>query len=186
MNIYQPTISGSLLITGSIVLTGNMSASLGYTGSLLGSSSYATTSSYVSSNVGEWVQLGGTTFSPADATTYYFGLFPSLAPATSTAGREFMFISAGTVTNIIFTYENTATGTNENVTLYLRNNTTATDNLIGTITMDAGVNATAAFIFSTSISIANTTDKYSFKIVTPTWVTNPTGVYTNARIFNRF
>lgn len=137
-------------------------------------------------NVGEWLQLGATTFNPADSTTYYVGLFPSLAPGTSTAGREFTFINTGTVTRFIITYENSATGTSENVAVYLRNNTTATDNFIGNITMDAGANQTGAFIFTPSVTISNTTDKYSIKIVTPAWVTNPTTVYTSVRLLNKF
>lgn len=136
--------------------------------------------------LGEWLQLGATTYNPADSTTYYIGLFPSLAPGTSTAGREFTFISTGTITRMILTYENSATGTSESVSLYLRNNTTATDYLIGTFTMDAGANATGSFIFSPSITISNTTDKYSIKIVTPAWVTNPTTVYTSVRLLNKF
>lgn len=158
------------------------------------SSNKVTTTSFSSGDIvlnndnrlGEWLQLGATTYNPADATTYYIGLFPSLAPGTSVSGREFTFINTGTVTRFIITYENSATGTSENVAVYLRNNTTSADNFIGNITMDAGANQTGAFIFSPSVSIPNTTDKYSIKIVTPTWVTNPTTVYTSVRLLNKF
>ena len=136
-------------------------------------------------NVGEFIQLGGTTFAPADSTTYFFGLNNQLAPGTSTASREFSFMRTGTVTRFMFTVSMSVAGTSENVAVSLRNITTSTDNSIGNITIDAGTNGTGVFNFTTSISIANTTDRYSIKIVAPAWVTNPTGVYSNVRLFNK-
>jgi len=137
-------------------------------------------------NVGEWIQLGGTTFNPADSTTYNFGLNVQLAPGTSTAGREFTFIRTGTVTRFVFTTFMAGNGTSETIAVSLRNITTATDNSIGNITMDAGSNGTGVFNFTPSITIANTTDRYTIKFVTPAWVTNPTGVYSNVRLFNKY
>jgi hypothetical protein len=137
-------------------------------------------------NVGEFIQLGGTTFAPADSTTYFFALNNQLAPATTTGSREFSFIKTGTVTRFIFTVAMTISGTSENVAVYLRNITTATDNSIGNITMNAGANGTGVFNFTPSIAIANTTDRYTIKFVCPAWVTNPTGVYSNVRLFNKY
>ena len=137
-------------------------------------------------NVGEFIQLGGTTFAPADSTTYFFGLNNQLAPGASTASREFSFIKTGTVTRFMFTVSMSVAGTSENVAVSLRNITTATDNSIGNITMDAGTNGTGVFNFTPSITIANTTDRYTIKFVAPAWVTNPTGVYSNVRIFNKY
>lgn len=137
-------------------------------------------------NVGEWINLGGTTFNPADSTTYNFGLNVQLAPGTSTAGREFTFIRTGTVTRFIFTTFMAGSGTSETIAVSLRNITTATDNSIGNITMDAGANGTGVFNFTPSIAIANTTDRYTIKFVCPAWVTNPTGVYSNVRLFNKY
>ena len=137
-------------------------------------------------NVGEWIQLGGTTFGPVDSTTYFFALNNQLPPATSTGSREFSFIKTGTVTRFIFTVSMTVSGTSENVAVYLRNITTATDNSIGNITMNAGANGTGVFNFTPSIAIANTTDRYTIKFVCPAWVTNPTGVYSNVRLFNKY
>jgi len=115
----------------------------------------------------------------------YF-LFKSPATVDTTAAREFTFIKTGTVTRLIYTVAMTTPGTSEAVAVYLRNITTATDNLIGNITMDAGINSTGAFNFTPSIAIANTTDKYTIKFVCPAWVVNPAGVYTNARLFNKY
>ena len=137
-------------------------------------------------DVGEWINLGGTVLSPADSTTYNFGLNVQLAPATSTAAREFSFMRTGTVTRVAYTVAMAVTGTSENVAVYLRNITTATDNLIGNITMDAGINSTGTFNFTPSIAIANITDKYTIRFVCPAWVINPTAVYTNARLFNKY
>ena len=137
-------------------------------------------------NVGEWIQLGGTSLNPVDSTTYNFGLFNQLPPATSTASREFSFIKIGTVTRFIFTVAMANSGTNENVAVYLRNITTSTDNSIGNITMNAGANGTGVFNFTPSITIANTTDKYCIRFVCPAWVTNPTSVYTSVRLFNKY
>jgi hypothetical protein len=136
--------------------------------------------------VGEWINLGGTVLSPADSTTYNFGLNVQLAPGASTASREFTFIKTGTVTRFIFTVAMAGGGTSETVAVSLRNITTATDNSIGNITMDAGTNGTAVFNFTPSIAIANTTDRYTIKFVCPAWVTNPTGVYSNVRLFNKY
>lgn len=136
-------------------------------------------------NVGEFIQLGGTTFAPADSTTYFFGLNNQLAPGTTTASREFSFSKIGTVTRFMFTVSMGVAGTSETVAVSLRNITTSTDNSIGNITIDAGTNGTGVFNFTPSIAIANITDRYSIKIVAPAWVTNPTGVYSNVRIFNK-
>jgi hypothetical protein len=46
MNIYSPTISGSLTISGSIIMTGSINTAGGYTGSLFGTASQAISSSY--------------------------------------------------------------------------------------------------------------------------------------------
>lgn len=44
MNIFQPTISGSLNMSGSGIISGSLNVTLGITGSLLGT---ATTASYI-------------------------------------------------------------------------------------------------------------------------------------------
>lgn len=61
MNIYQPTVSGSLTVSGSIIITGSIFVSSGFTGSLFGTASWsnnASTASYVSyDNMVDEVQL---------------------------------------------------------------------------------------------------------------------------------
>jgi hypothetical protein len=135
-------------------------------------------------NAGEWIGLAAAVISPADSTAYLMPFVPALAPATSTNGREWKFTKTGTVSNVNLASFQSANGSSENVTVYLRNTTTATDYLCGTFTMDGGVNANTYVNFSTSIAI-NTTDKWSIKILTPAWVTNPTVVYFAVQIFNK-
>ena len=135
-------------------------------------------------NAGEWIGLAAAVLSPADSTAYLMPFVPALAPAVGTAGREWKFTKSGTVSNVNLASFQSANGSSENVTVYLRNTTTATDYLCGTFTMDGGVNANTFANFSTSIAI-NTTDKWAIKILTPAWVTNPTGVYFSVTIFNK-
>lgn len=47
MIIYQPTISGSTILSGSLTITGSLYTLTGITGSLEGTSSFALTSSYI-------------------------------------------------------------------------------------------------------------------------------------------
>ena len=135
-------------------------------------------------NAGEWIGLAAAVISPADSTAYLMPFVPALAPATSANGREWKFTKSGTVSNVNLASFQSANGSSENVTVYLRNTTTATDYLCGTFTMDGGLNANTFANFSTSIAI-NTTDKWSIKILTPAWVTNPTVVYFSVQIFNK-
>jgi hypothetical protein len=135
-------------------------------------------------NAGEWIKLTSAILAPADSTAYLMPNMATLAPATSTGARVWKFNKSGTVLNVSVAAQQSANGTSEAVTVYLRNNTTATDYLCGTFTMDGGVNANTFANYSVSIPI-NTTDLWAIKILTPAWVTNPTGVYFAVQIFNK-
>jgi hypothetical protein len=107
-----------------------------------------------------------------DATNYHIGTIAA-TPAGTDARRAWKFTSAGTVTAASFTLEQTTNGSGETVNIYLRNVTTAIDTSIGTFTSNFGLSTTLKQLFSgLSISV-NTTDDYTIKIATPTWVTNP-------------
>jgi hypothetical protein len=110
--------------------------------------------------------------------------FATLAPAATAGARSWKFTKSGTVLNVNVAVSQSANGTSEPLTVYLRNTTTATDYLCGTFTMDGGVNASTFANYSVSIAI-NTTDLWAIKILTPAWVTNPTGVYFSVTIFNK-
>jgi hypothetical protein len=121
----------------------------------------------------------------AASQTYYFGINPTLTISTSTVGRVFTFGDTGTVNKVIIQITLTGTvGSNHSCDVYLRNITAGTETNLGTMTYDQGSNTTTAFAFTPSISIPNTTDFWSVKIVTGAFTTAPTSIYHNARIFN--
>jgi hypothetical protein len=167
--------------TNVTITSSGTSHTLGWSGTLA-DSRIASASKW--NNAGEWIGLAAAVISPADSTAYLMPFVPALAPATSANGREWKFTKSGTVSNVNLASFQSANGSSENVTVYLRNTTTATDYLCGTFTMDGGLNANTFANFSTSIAI-NTTDKWSIKILTPAWVTNPTVVYFSVQIFNK-
>jgi hypothetical protein len=116
--------------------------------------------------------MGTIITSPLDSTSYHFGIQP-WTPNTTAAFRAFKFTDAGTVEKFSFALSQTLNGSNQTVTIYLRNVTTSTDNLIGTFTSDFGANTTLkTLITALSISV-NTTDDWTLKILTPAWGTNP-------------
>jgi hypothetical protein len=167
--------------TNVTITSSGTSHTLGWSGTLA-DNRIASASTW--NNAGEWIGLAAAVISPADSTIYYMPFVPALAPATNTAARVWKFTKSGTVSNVSLASFQSANGSSENVTVYLRNNTTATDYLCGTFTMDGGVNANTFANFSVSIAI-NTTDLWAIKILTPAWVTNPTNVYFAVRIFNQ-
>jgi hypothetical protein len=167
--------------TNVTITSSGTSHTLGWSGTLA-DSRIASASTW--NNAGEWIGLTAAVISPADSTAYLMPFVPALAPATGTSGREWKFTKSGTVQNVNLASFQSANGSSENVTVYLRNTTTATDYLCGTFTMDGGVNSNTFANFSVSIAI-NTTDKWSIKILTPAWVTNPTVVYFAVNIFNK-
>ena len=128
------------------------------------------------------LHLAGATFNPVDATTYYIGSLPSLAPST-TSGYPRMYIPrSGTIRKIYgHIFIGTTRGTTETSTLYLRYNST-TDTVISSaiITSDASwVNPFS----NTNLSISVTEGSFiELKWVTPTWATNPLAVFCEATI----
>lgn len=124
-----------------------------------------------------------TSYNPADATTYYFNSnIITGSPATANTNRWFKFTRSQTLKelNLITIQGNVASG--ESANLYIYNVTTGADvGLVGPFTNNAGASTIASFNY-TGLSLAvNSTDKYAWKIVTPTYATNPTGVVTEIR-----
>lgn len=113
------------------------------------------------------------TTNPADATIYYLSFnFESLA-VTDTV-RQFSFDRTEILKEISLIVLQANNGSNETVNVYLRNLTTATDYSLGTFISDFGSNQSKTFLFTGLNISVNSTDNWSFKILTPTWVTNPT------------
>jgi hypothetical protein len=117
---------------------------------------------------------------PADATTYYFGAFGGALGTTANINRIF-FLRAGTVVAAAVSMYCT-TGTNEQSTISFRlNNTTDT-----TISTAVDLSTTFAYVQNTALSIAVAVgDYFEIKWLTPTWVTNPTGVTGRVDLFVR-
>ena len=116
--------------------------------------------------------VGGASFSPVDATTYYFSAFPASTPSTTILGHQIAVPQNGIIASAIITiFSGTAAGTNEAWEIYVRVNDT-TDYLI------ASVSAAASNRFwrNNSLSIPITTsDFFCIKMICPTWATNPDG-----------
>jgi hypothetical protein len=107
-----------------------------------------------------------------DATNYHIGTIAA-TPAGTDARRAFKPTANCTVTAASLTLEQVINGSNETVSIYLRNVTDATETLIGTFTSDFGASTTLKTLFSgLSISLVTTKD-YTIRITTPTWGTNP-------------
>jgi len=129
-------------------------------------------------------------FSPADATTYYFGVpggfnsagTAAIADITTGAQAFRMYIpKTGTLTAcVIWTKTYSANSSGENTSFYvLLNNTTA-------VTVTTTFNAWAGFtsVSNTALSQAVTAGDYvEMKVICPTWATNPTQCQVTATIY---
>lgn len=118
-------------------------------------------------------------FSPADATTYFFGTF-NLDTTTLLADASFIVPKNGTLISAYGTAGCAAAVGNENSSFYIRiNNTTDV-----TITTTYKFNATDQDFSNSSLNTSVSAGDYlSFKWVTPTWATNPTSVSISCTIF---
>jgi len=125
--------------------------------------------------------LSSATTNVADAINYVLS-FNFEALAVTETVRQFNFDKSETIKELILTSLHSLAGSSEDVTLYIRNITTATDYLVGTFKENYTSNSAKTFKF-TGLNIAvNDTDFWTVKILTPTWVTNPTAVRYGIRI----
>lgn len=129
---------------------------------------------------GSYIPLGHTTVTWVDSTDYYFGCNIVKAPSTTSGNDPIRFQKAGNIRGAhISTFATTETGTNENISAYVRLNNT-TDTLIQTV---GSATALREFI-SRSLNIPVTTADYvEIKITCPAFATNPTGVRTGGWLF---
>ena len=131
-------------------------------------------------NVGVYVlEANFALTSPTDATTYFFGPFPSATMGVTAANHKVYIPRAGKViaAYLFFTFVN---GSSETSTISFRlNDTTDT-----TISSTLNLSSTPLTVSNTSLSIAVATgDWFTIKWVTPTWVTNPTNCVGNVKFF---
>lgn len=126
------------------------------------------------------LQGGATTFSYADATTYFLGGNTSQAPVALGGFRRLYIPQAGTIVACYINFSNGSLGTAETSTISIRLNNT-TDTAVSSSVVN---NANPTVFNSTSLSIVVTAGDYiELKWVTPTWVTNPTAVFVSFVIF---
>lgn len=113
--------------------------------------------------------------SPADASTYYMGGI-SVAPDSTEASFKMYPPRTCTIKIVSFWVVKTTAASNENVSIYLRLNAT-TDYTLST-TMQWTTANSYDNIIATGLSIPITAgDFVAFKVVTPTWATNPADCY---------
>lgn len=107
------------------------------------------------------------------SSTFYLGTFSKTAGNSGVAALNKLFIQRAGVIRVahVYTYSGTVTGTNENISAYVRLNNT-TDTLIQAVGA-----ATAERVFvNTAINITVAAGDYvEIKLVTPAWATAPTG-----------
>jgi hypothetical protein len=129
------------------------------------------------------VLYGNTLASPADSTSYFFGSQFPLAISTTQNTNKFGVAFDCTLREVeIYVSQGATNGSNEGVTMYIRENNT-TDNLItNTIDHSFGSNSSARFtITGLSISLL-AASYYEIKILTPVWATNPASIRYHVRL----
>jgi len=125
------------------------------------------------------VNAGFSNFSPADATSYYFGPWDSLTPNTTANARRKYFLRSGTISAASIYMTGAAGASSETSTMSFRlNNTTDT-----TLSSAIACNSFPVRYLVTGLSIAVVnTDYFEIKWVTPTWATNPTAIYCDVQL----
>lgn len=168
-NTITPTIPADVSLSGNPTTTTQSQAN---NSTRIATTAYVDTGLATKQNIYP-IMIRFTSTGPADATTYYTSVFESTLNTTATA-RNFRFVNNGTVVGFLFNLNQTINGSNETVTINLRNITDGTSTLITTFTSDFGAAATGVIrVTGLNISVL-TTKNYSIEIVCPTWVTNPT------------
>lgn len=139
-----------------------------------------------------WAEKGyqvlayGNSFSPADATTYYFGAF-IVAPSTTADVKRLYVRRAGTVTaaEVVVLNNGGTQGSNETSTISLRLNNTTDTTLTSSFDVNDASGAVSFFnVTGLSVTVA-AGDYFEIKWVTPTWTTNPTSVVIDVRVYIR-
>lgn len=179
-------VTGTMSVSGTSTLTGaaKQTNTLNYEGNTTWNTNQ--TNTLTTGNTGTVAVLSdavfttkhlGSSYNPADATTYYIGTV-SYPISTNRTGGIYIPYNA-TIVGFTSTHINGVTGSSETFTLQCwQNNTTAT-NLSTALTSSATVNT-----FSNSASISVSAGDYiETRIITPTWVTNPTGQYFEVTLF---
>lgn len=122
----------------------------------------------------EYMSASG--LNPADATTYFFqsGAITFTASVLGQQARN-----AGTIKRVVISYKCGNTPTTEAITASLVGSSFGTVQVTNAWVMSNGANLTVSYSMNQAVNIDEFVD---FKILTPTWTTNPTGVLIRARV----
>lgn len=127
--------------------------------------------------------IGATTFSPADATTYYYGMLTSSTnTATNNQARSVIMPVNTTVTDVsVSCWVNSTIGSNEAIELYLEEITPVgvlvkSTLLTNSFLMSSANRQNNAVINGLNFLISSG-NCLTIKMVCPTWVTNPTNMW---------
>jgi hypothetical protein len=117
------------------------------------------------------LRLHHSSTSPLDSTTYYFGGTNNAWTTTTTRSR--VYIPQSGIIRIINYFFTCTSGTNENLEFYIRINGT-TDYAVDTA-FPISANEVVVSNYNLAIPV-QAGDYLEIKVVTPAWVTNPTGI----------
>lgn len=111
--------------------------------------------------------------SPADATTYYAGVYPPTSLYTTAALQRIRVLTPGIIKRVFLDW-NFTTGSNTASSIWIRKNNT-TDYLLSNA-LKFSASPLSLSITGLSIPLADG-DYFEFKWTTASWVANPTAVY---------
>ncbi len=125
--------------------------------------------------------IGGSSFSPADATTYYAGWPLALAPTTTANIRRVLVPQPGSVRTVCFSFANNSIlGTAETSSVFLRLNN-ATDTTLSTaVTNDVMPTTYCTTGLAVPVVVG---DSLELKWTTPTWATNPSNLHITGVVY---
>lgn len=119
---------------------------------------------------------GHSTLSPADATTYFFGVNLSSPPQTIALVNKFSFPVDCTIKIATLEVRQAVCATTETSSIVLRENNTTDYTISGSVSNSFGTNSSTSKVI-TGLNIPILANNfYETKLMCPTWDTNPTGV----------
>jgi len=134
-------------------------------------------------NLGAYeIRTGFQATAPADATNYYFGAWDNLTANSNAAERKMYITRAGYLLGADVLFRQTG-GSAETSTMYVRVNNTTDYTISAAIVNNATETHVSNLALNSSAGISLSAGDYiEIKWLTPTWVTNPTGVYCQVRL----
>jgi len=108
-----------------------------------------------------------------DAATYYYGSLGSIGGSTSEGGHKWLIPADCTLIGFAKVLRSTGAASSEASTLYIRKNATSDDELSNAIIFGGAFEVKYANSLTLNINYSKG-DFIELKMVTPSWVTNPT------------